>query len=136
MKMTPRNRNILIGAVVVIGLIYLYNRNKKKAEQKQAEQRAKAPSTGTPKQGEVVSGMASYNDAVLFLSALQNKGYLVKIVDDETRKDFIREYQNDISKADHLKVMEILKKPESKWTLEEEYFYKDNFINNVLRLDQ
>lgn len=134
MKLT--NRNILIGAGVLLVVIYLYRRNKKANEEKaRLEAQKKATSTGTPKQGEVVSGMSSYNDAVEFLTALQKQGYVVK-VNDDLRKAFIKEYQNDISKADHVKVMRILAKPENTWTLEEEFFYKDNFINNVLKLEQ
>jgi glycine cleavage system H lipoate-binding protein len=136
--MTTKNRNILIGAGVLLVIIYVYRRNKKANEEKEKarlEAQKKAISTGTPKQGEVVSGMSSYNDAVEFLTALQKQGYVVK-VNDDLRKAFIKEYQDDISKADHVKVMRILAKPENTWTLEEEFFYKDNFINNVLKLEQ
>jgi hypothetical protein len=137
--MTAKNRNMLIGAGVLLVVIYLYRRNKKaneeKAKQEKARLDAQKLSSGTPKQDEVVSGMSSYNDAVDFLTALQKQGYIVR-VNDDLRKAFIKEYQNDISKADHLKVMKILAKPETQWTLEEEFFYKDNFINNVLKLEQ
>lgn len=131
--MTPKNRNILIG-VGIVALIVIFYMRTKKSEQAMAtaKQPAKKPQVAPVK---TVTGNATYNDAVDFLQALQNKGYIVRGISDEVRKDFTDEYQKDISKVNHLKVMEILKKPQDKWTLEEEFFYKDNFINNVLRLD-
>lgn len=131
--MTPKNRKILIGVGIVALILFFYMRNKKTSQaMATAKEPAKQPKTP---QNKNVTGMATSSDAIEFLDALLKKGYMVRRVSDEVRKEFVAEYQKDISKANHLKVMEILKKPEDKWTLEEEFFYKDNFINNVLQLD-
>jgi hypothetical protein len=132
--MTPRNRNILI-AGGIIGLILLFMYRSRRTSQAMATR--KSMPTKTPQKAETkqLVGNANYSEAVEFLDALLKKGYMIRGVSDEVRKDFINEYQKDISKADHVKVMAILKKPEDKWTLEEEFFYKDTFLNNVLQLD-
>jgi hypothetical protein len=134
--MTPRNRNILI-AGGIIGLILLFMYRSRRKSQAMATRKPTTKPITTPQKAETkqLVGNANYSDAVEFLEALLNKGYMVRRVSDDVRKDFINEYQKDISKADHVKVMAILKKPEDKWTLEEEFFYKDTFLNNVLQLD-
>jgi ribosomal protein L16 Arg81 hydroxylase len=116
-------RKVVNTIIIIAGigmLIYLYKRYNKKPVVKKQE---------LPK-----IEMASEQDDITFMEKLQEKGFIVKIPTDK-RKGFVSEYQKDITKADHNKVMELLKKDPSKWTLEEEFFYTDKFIDNVLTLD-
>ena len=129
--MTPKNRNILIAGGIIGLILIFYYRSRRTSQAMATKQTTKQPIKAT----QPLVGNASYSDAVEFLEALLKKGYMVRRASDEVRKDFINEYQKDISKADHVKVMSILKKPENTWTLEEEFFYKDTFLNNVLQLD-
>jgi hypothetical protein len=118
--------NKLVKTILVIAgvgvAIYLYRRYKK---QKPVVKKQEAPKIE----------MATEQDAIDFMTKLQDKGFIVKI-SSEQRRAFTKEYQKDITKADHTRVMEMLKKEPSKWTLEEEFFYTDKFIDNVLTLEE
>lgn len=121
------NKKILTGLIIItgVGIVYLVHKNR---QNKKAKPTAVKPTT------EVKIPMSTESDAIAFMEALQNKGFIVKI-STEQRKSFINEYVKDITKADHTKVMELLKKEPNKWTLEEEFFYIDKFVDNVLTLD-
>jgi hypothetical protein len=119
------DKKIVTGLIVVAGvgiLYFLYRRN----------QQSKKVTAPTPKSTPIP--MASDTDAIAFMEILKDKGFIVRIGTEE-RKAFITEYKKDVSKADHTKVMELLKKDPSKWSLEEEFFYQDKFVDNVLTLD-
>lgn len=120
------NKKILTGLIILtgVGIVYLVHKNR---QSKKAKPTAVKPT-------EVKIPMSTEADAIAFMEALQNKGFIVKI-STEQRKSFINEYVKDITKADHTKVMELLKKEPNKWTLEEEFFYIDKFVDNVLTLD-
>jgi hypothetical protein len=118
--------NKLVKTIIVIAgvgvAIYLYRKYKNK---KPVIKKQEAPKIE----------MATEQDAIDFMKKLQDKGFIVKI-SSEQRRAFTKEYQKDITKADHTRVMEMLKKEPTKWTLEEEFFYTDKFIDNVLTLEE
>lgn len=127
------NKKLVTTILVIAGVglaIYMFNKSKKaKSKVAPAPKPEVAPA---PKQPE----MATEKDALEFMEALKKKGFMVRALTTEFRKAFINEYKKDITKDEHLKVIEMLKKEPTEWTLEEEFFYKDVFQNGVLTFDE
>jgi hydrogenase maturation factor HypF (carbamoyltransferase family) len=120
------NKKLLTGLIIItgVGIVYLIYKNKQNKN-----------IVGSVKNTtEIKIPMSTESDAIAFMEALKDKGFIVKI-STEQRKSFTNEYVKDITKSDHTKVLELLKKEPNKWTLEEEFFYIDKFVDNVLTLD-
>jgi hypothetical protein len=126
-----KNKNILIGLAVATGVvlaIVIHRRNKSLKDKSQK-----------PQKQEVVNEvkeevMTTEKDAISFMEKMRELGFFVRLSPDK-RKAFTKEYVKEVSKSEHDKVMGLLSKPRGQWTMEEVFFYEDNFLNTLLMPD-